>query len=922
MQATWTDWEYVSAGKGESSLLLSNLLRDTTYRTSMAARNVAGSGQYGPIQVGRTTLTAPPLLQFPFDVSSVLPTSARLNWFAPPIEQLASSLGYAVFACTVDDADGVELLPAARTCELPPEQLSQCGEFPEALAHTCVNTESSFVRQGLRKNTRYTMRLSVVNPGGTGPPGEQSSIFKTASSFPEKMAAPVGRTESTTIISVRWDPVVDWNRRGGLDMIAYYLAIRPSGGSYSPLVAIYPMNAADPAETQYTFTGLQPNTVYFVRVFGENTACTLLEQEALPTCCEFHECSTPSDDSEPVATLLAAMPMPFLGAATEDMILVRWPAVEGTPGNLASVEIEYQDADRASKDASDVWLSTHVAGSQTFVWLTGLRPNNRYTVRLRGTDTSARLSPFGETNVLVTRPLRLAPPRVVAVEATSVSLEWDAPLGRAANIIGFNISIFRHSVIGSAESFVFIEADGSVQSFRPSGLIRDSQYSFSISPTNDAGDAVRSNHTEVVGTLLQDALAACTLYPVWEDNGSATSSAAGASRASAADISADFFLFRASGGIRIAADVSGLVPTVYSVVLRPYGLSAADNGGGDVVLEPLDARLTLAEEYANKGQDPSYRVTRYYSTEAPPEESLSDEGSSRIGASLLLVLPASSTSAGVASGAQRIVARCELGIARPRAAAQINSAVPRQERRAFCVLQAVPDSPFPQLTGTVWFDAGELPTEVRVQAKVCGVPSGNSLPLALHEYGDLGSLPTSLGAPLVTMGAVSIDNLGSGFLDDNSIAGLSLDPLSSSGSVVGRGVALTVSGSNALAAACVVGSRNPDEGDAVATPCTPCTHSLLPQQSLYNVASYYGVSWLSVWSLNLELLSPDIGSQPGLSIFYAHAIKLGFGQTPRSVASRFGMSGTCLLSAQSACISGVDCLYSHQLDARSAVDAA
>ena len=280
--------------------------------------------------------------------------------------------------------------------------------------------------------------------------------------------------------------------------------------------------------------------------------------------------------------------------------------------------------------------------------------------------------------------------------------------------------------------------------------------------------------------------------------------AAGASKASAADISADFFLFRASGGIRIAADVSGLVPTVYSVVLRPYGLSAADNGGGDVVLEPLDAGLTLAEEYANKGQDPSYRVTRCYSTEAPPEESLSDEASSRIGASLLLVLPASSTSAGVASGAQRIVARCELGIARPRAAAQINSAVPRLERRAFCVLQAVPDSPFPQLTGTVWFDAGELPTEVRVQAKVCGVPSGNSLPLALHEYGDLGSLPTSLGAPLVTVGAVSIDNLGSGFFDDNSIAGLSLDPLSSSGSVVGRGVALTVSGSNTLAAACVV----------------------------------------------------------------------------------------------------------------------
>ena len=59
-------------------------------------------------------------------------------------------------------------------------------------------------------------------------------------------------------------------------------------------------------------------------------------------CCGFHQCSTPSDDSAAVATLLAAMPAPFLAAATETTMLLQWPPVAGTPGNLATVLIEYQ----------------------------------------------------------------------------------------------------------------------------------------------------------------------------------------------------------------------------------------------------------------------------------------------------------------------------------------------------------------------------------------------------------------------------------------------------------------------------------------------------------------------------------------------------------------------------------------------------
>ena len=302
--------------------------------------------------------------------------------------------------------------------------------------------------------------------------------------------------------AARWEPVTEWNARGGLDMIAYFISYRAAGGGYTTPLAIYPMDPSSPAEAQYTFTGLQPNTVYYFRVFGENTACTLLEQVSLPVCCNLHQCSEPSDDSMPVATLLPAMPAPFLSAATEAMMLVAWPRIDGTPGNLVTMLVEYQDADRPSKDASDVWLRTHVDGAKTSVWIEGLRANNRYLVRLRGTDANGRQSPYGSSELLVTRPLALAPPRIVAVEATSVSLEWDPPRGRAANIIGYNISINLHLAptplfpqARTVTTFAVVQGDGRLLSYRPSGLTRDSFYSFSISPTNAAGDAKRSNDT-------------------------------------------------------------------------------------------------------------------------------------------------------------------------------------------------------------------------------------------------------------------------------------------------------------------------------------------------------------------------------------------------------------------------------------------
>ena len=213
-RSEWSPWTLRFGGKGESSLLLPNLLADTKYRTTMAGLNSGGWGEHGPIREGRTTLVAPPLKPFPLDLTQLQPTSATLNWYTPLTQNLQSSLGYVVYACTVDDADGIELLPAARPCSVPETQLQNCrNDFPEAMGHVCKNTASSYTRTALRKNTRYTLRLSMVNPGGPGPLGPHSSIFKTTTTHPERMPMVVAETVSMSVIHTTWLPLTEWNAR-------------------------------------------------------------------------------------------------------------------------------------------------------------------------------------------------------------------------------------------------------------------------------------------------------------------------------------------------------------------------------------------------------------------------------------------------------------------------------------------------------------------------------------------------------------------------------------------------------------------------------------------------------------------------------------------------------------------------------------
>ena len=69
-------------------------------------------------------------------------------------------------------------------------------------------------------------------------------------------------------------------------------------------------------------------------------------------------------------------------------------------------------------------------------------------------------------------------------------------------------------------------------------------------------------------------------------------------------------------------------------------------------------------------------------------------------------------------------------------------------------------------------------------------------------------------------------------------------------------------------------------------PPLPHTHQ---QQSIYELAELYRVSWLSLWSLNLDLMRPDQGLIPGLG-FRVSGFGFRVGAVSRELASRCSLS--------------------------------
>ena len=870
----WAPYVVQIVPSSTTSMKYDSLKPDYPYRFKMAARNPSGWGADSPVVYSRTTIVADPWAmdngQVAMMISSptILTTSAQLTWLGPAAfdpNQRGSSIGFRIIAC-----QAVTLI-----CDAGEAYLEYCEEDPPNIytrSHECDISKYQYNRQGLLKNTLYYFQLSIVNSGGEGPRSKASPEFRTKADYPVQMARPTATTLSLDSISVSWDRMVDWNSRGGLDVTGYVLFKQAAGFSYDEGEVVY-------EGVSFTYSNLPSNTKFYFAVIAENTWCTLCRTDIIvpegtcffEACCDTHTCSPKSPNSLAVSTKTGKMTLPRLEGASIYDIIVTWDVVPGTPDNIFAYKIRFRDIDRADKDDAGGWVERIFSGTQAGVAvknypLVNLDPNNRYEVILNA-DNGFGYGDPSDSAILMTKANRVQFIEVVAARATEVTLRWEPPPGRSANIIGYSISYrpaTNTEIILKQQSetlpLEFVTTVSSATRFDVINLRANTTYIFSVAPINGGGVGEYSAFTPPYKTMALDLLGSCYFYPASDDGHSVLGS---------------FILQqKASGTATLQGMIRGLAPSeMYSLMSWQYGKTSTDNHGTTQTMTTFTA--SLQGEHALVALETS----------------------------LVLQGPASSIASSFRlfrGSDSALLSQCELGLAKPRSGADENGAVPALHKRAFCTL--VPLSGV-QLSGG--FIASPTDLGIRVRGRVCGVSDvASSFSVRLHEFGDIqtGNY-NDVGRSLSHMGTMYIDNLESANFDLIDATNIGFRQGADISNIMGRSIVLYDSiyptsenpdpAATALAA-CVIGAYEPSidttvyQVQALPPTCTPCTWLMGLQESMHTVAELFRTDWISVWSLN-KANNPDRDSA-GTSVYYAHPYVMQEGETMSSVRHRFGIT--------------------------------
>ena len=293
---------------------------------------------------------------------------------------------------------------------------------------------------------------------------------------------------------------------------------------------------------------------------------------------------------------------------------------------------------------------------------------------------------FGETSdiaVLLTKPARLAAPRIVSARMTQVLIQWDAASGRQENLYGFNVS---YRIVSSQAGLTntgagFAFSLGSGTQLAVNGLQPNCSYVFAVSAVNAGGAGDFSTASIPVQTQAVDHLASCTLYPANDGI------LAGAAAPSGSIVLQELIMGLGSvSGIISGLPVSGAELNSYggagwALSIWQYGQS--QSGFLGQVFGPLMLNASTVIVNNSTLGAISISTTAVFSLHGP---------GSLVGGTLVLQLMGPST----ASTGNLVVARCELGVSRPRDTGAINDASPsvssQSSGQAFCTLRGTGNS--------------------------------------------------------------------------------------------------------------------------------------------------------------------------------------------------------------------------------------
>ena len=300
----------------------------------------------------------------------------------------------------------------------------------------------------------------------------------------------------------------------------------------------------------------------------------------------------------------------------------------------------------------------------------------RFAVIMQANNGFGGFGEVSDTAILLTKPAMLAQPRVISARMTEILIQWDEASGRQENLLGYNISYTLAVPAGfSRTGYTF--SQGTATQFSVVGLQSNRSYVFSVAAVNAGGTGDFSLPSMPAQTQAVDHLAACSLYPMQ-----------GGLLAGAPAVAGSFLLQELGLG---QGSVTGIV-----VGLPIAGAQLDPHGGPGWALSVWQYGQSLTgstgEVYGPWALNSS-TTTLTNATLGSISVSLAMQfslhGPQSIVAWTLVIqlLGPSSVSS------QRVdVARCEIGVSRPRDSGAINDASPsptaQTAGRAFCTLAA------------------------------------------------------------------------------------------------------------------------------------------------------------------------------------------------------------------------------------------
>jgi hypothetical protein len=382
---------------GATNFTVTGLLPLTKSYFVVRARDVVGNQNKNTVEKSATTLadTIPPTFAGLESATPTSPTAIQLSWSAATDDVSASNtIKYRVFQSATPGG--------------------------EVYASPTINVgagQTSVVVNGLQPNTSYYFVVRAVDEAGVADTNTIEKSGKTPQdTTPPTFAGATGITAlSATSISVSWGTATDDVTPSGNIVFLPYLATSAGGENYLS----NPTPTAGGAST-YTFTGLTPNTPYYVVVRAKDAAGNIDQNT------NEQSISTQQDVTAPT----------FGGAtnvtnASDQSLRLNWnPATDNStaPANIV-YSICVTQVNGGCNGGS--FVETTTATGVTNKTFTGLNPSNTYYYVVRAkdaygnTDTnSTQVS--GSTIADLVAPTFAGLTGASSASATTIDLTWAA----------------------------------------------------------------------------------------------------------------------------------------------------------------------------------------------------------------------------------------------------------------------------------------------------------------------------------------------------------------------------------------------------------------------------------------------------------------------------------------------------------------